>query len=467
MTIHDDERLGELSRREFLRRCACAAAGGAAFASTFGQFQLASAALPAGDAFDDYRAVVCVFLFGGNDSANMFVPMDTAAYDVYATSRQNLAVPRSDLQSVNATNVTESYGFHPSCSEMRSLFANGNMAVLANVGTLLQPTTRQEYLDRTANLPPQLFSHNDQTAFWQALQKSSGRKTGWSGRMADLLANRIPSTEQQFAMNISLSGTNLLQTGGTSVPYNVSSRGVTSLRGMTGRNAREDRRKAAFDKLLDASRTSSDPFIREFGAVQRRARDSVERIGAALDALTPLATTFPTSRLGEQLNMVSRLIQIRSTLNVRRQVFFVGMGGFDTHGAQATRQPDLLQDLSTSLNAFYAATVELGLEDNVVTFTNSEFGRTLTSNGDGSDHGWGGHQVILGGSVDGGKLFGTFPTLEIRGPDDTRGGRLIPTTSADQFGATIARWFGVPDGDLNSIFPNLNNFTNRNLGFMG
>ena len=282
MTIHDDERLGALNRREFLRQCACAAVGGSAFAATFGQLQLTSAAvLPPGDAFDDYRAMVCVFLFGGNDSANMFVPMDTAAYDTYAASRQNLAVARSSLQSVNATNVTESYGFHPSCSEMRSLFANGNLAVLANVGTLLQPTTRQEYLDRTANLPPQLFSHNDQTAFWQALRKTSGRKSGWSGRMADLLANRIPSTEQQFAMNMSLFGTNLLQTGGTSVPYNVSSRGVTSLRGMGGRNAREDRRKRAFDKLLDASRTSSDPFIREFGAVQRRARDSVERIGAA------------------------------------------------------------------------------------------------------------------------------------------------------------------------------------------
>jgi len=456
----------QTSRREFLRQCACVA-GGVGFASTFGSFQLASAAVGPGDSFNDYRALVCVFLFGGNDSFNMFVPTGTAAYQAYADARQNLAVPTSSLLGVTPLGQSEPYGFHSDCAPLHRMFNSGQLAVVSNVGTLLAPTTRAQYQARSVPLPPRLFSHNDQQALWQTLQANSQVKNGWAGRVADRFSQVIPSAQQQFATNISLSGTNLFQTGASSSPYGVSSGGVPVLRGLRASNTREAARRAVFEGLLtDANLASRHPFLREFSQVQRRARDQAETIGTALDALTPLTTTFPSSRLGDQLQMVSRLIAIRSTLNVRRQIFFVGMGGFDTHGDQARRQPQLLGDLSQALEAFNLATTELGLNDQIVTFTNSDFGRTLTSNGDGSDHGWGGHALVMGGSVVGQRLYGTFPSLEIGGPDDTRGGRLIPTTSADQYGATIARWFGMADADLNAAFPNLSNFTTRNLGFM-
>jgi uncharacterized protein (DUF1501 family) len=454
------------SRREFLRQCACVA-GGVGFASTFGSFQLASAAVGPGDAFNDYRALVCVFLFGGNDSFNMFVPTGAAAYQTYADSRQNLAIPQANLLGVAPLGQSEPYGFHSDCAPLQRMFNSGQLAVVSNVGPLLAPTTRAQYQARSVPLPPRLFSHNDQQAIWQTLQANAQVKNGWAGRVADRFSQVIPSAQQQFATNISLSGTNLFQTGATSAPYGVSASGVPVLRGLRTSNTQEAARRAVFESLLsDAGLASRHPFLREFSQVQRRARDQAETIGAALDALTPLTTTFPTSRLGGQLEMVARLIAIRSTLTVRRQIFFVGMGGWDTHGDQARRQPQLLSDLSQALEAFNLATTELGLNDQIVTFTNSDFGRTLTSNGDGSDHGWGGHSLVMGGSVIGQRLYGTFPSLEIGGPDDARGGRLIPTTSADQYGATIARWFGMADADLNAAFPNLSNFTTRDLGFM-
>lgn len=454
------------SRREFLKQCACFA-GGVGLASTFGSFQLASAAVGPGDAFNDYRALVCVFLFGGNDSFNMFVPTGTAEYQAYADARQNLAVPQASLLGVTPAGQSATYGFHSDCAPLHGLFTSGQLAVVSNVGPLLNPTTRAQYQAKSVPLPPRLFSHNDQMAQWQTLQANSQIKSGWAGRVSDRFSQVIPSAQQQFATNISLSGTNLFQTGASSAPYGVSSSGVPVLRGLRTTNTREAARRAVFESFLtDANLASRHPFLREFSQVQRRARDQAETIGAALDAMTPLTTVFPSGRLADQLQMVARLMAIRSTLTVQRQIFYVGMGGWDTHGDQGRRQPLLLNELSQALSAFNVSTTELGLNDKVVTFTNSDFGRTLTSNGDGSDHGWGGHSLVMGGSVVGNRLYGTFPSLEIGGPDDTRGGRLIPTTSADQYGATIARWFGMADADLNLAFPNLSNFTTRNLGFM-
>lgn len=465
MSIYDEE----LSRRNFLHRCACMAIGGATFASTMGSMQLASAALTdPGENFTDYRALVVVFLFGGNDAWNTVVPYTQSAYDTYAAARQNLSVPRAQLLPITPlTPLGTQFALHPNIPELQQLWQQDRLGIVANVGPLIVPTTKAEYQARSVPLPPQLFSHSDQTRIWQAVENLSTTKTGWAGRAADHLVGQIPTAEQQFAMNISLFGTNLLQTGGTSLPYNVSTRGITRLTGLNTDNADNTRRLAAFNSLLDLADANAHPFVREYSAVHRRARDTAERIKDALDALTPFTTIAPTgNRLADQLEMVAKLIAIRSTLNVRRQVFFVGTGGFDTHGDQNNRHPNLLTGLSQALKYFYDVTAELTVQDNVTTFTNSDFGRTLTSNGDGSDHGWGGHAFVMGGSVRGRDFYGTMPTYEIDGPDDTRGGRLIPTTSVDQYGATVCRWFGVTDPNLNVVFPNLTAFSTRDLGFM-
>jgi len=448
-------------RREFLKRCCSITAGGlAGFYGLSNSLQLANAAVGPGG--EDYRALVCIFLFGGNDSWNMFVPRDAVPYGAYAASRQNLAIPLANLIQVNTVSPAGSYGFHPSCQQLANLYNSGDLAVVANMGVLLEPTTKAAYDARTANLPAQLFSHNTQQQHWQTSRPDSTERTGWCGRVADLLTSANQGAA--VSMNISLFGNNTQQTGATSLPYNVTSRGVPTLDGINDRNTINTIRKQAFESILNMSHQHR--FVREYANVQQRAIGLAETIDNELDNATPLSTQFPNSRLGQQLEQVARLIQIRAALGVDRQVYFVGAGGWDTHGQQATRQPNLLGDLSDCMAAFYGATVEMGLEDNVTSFTASDFGRTLTSNGDGSDHGWGGHSLVMGGCVNGSRIFGTMPTLEIGGPDDTRGGRLIPTTSVDQYVATLARWYGVPQGQISTVVPNVTRFATDDLGFM-
>lgn len=454
----------KMDRRQFLGTCGRLALGGAGFLATVGQLDLAHAALAQSSTPPtDYRALVCVFLFGGNDSFNMIMPRSGKGYQEYAAARQSLAVAQADILPVTTlTPQNADYGFHPSMTEVKDLFDLGRLSVVGNVGPLLAPTSQSQYNSRSVPLPPQLFSHNDQQRHWQTSRADSIARQGWAGRVADLLSSANP--QGSVSLNISLSGSNVLQTGVNSIPYNVSTSGVTKFSGLNSNNSRNQRRLSAYQALLN--RNHSHIFAREFARVQNRAIDNSVQISDALEQQGALPVSFPSSRVGSQLSMVARLIGIRSTLGMQRQVFFVGMGGFDTHGEQNQRQPNLLADLSQSLHAFQEALTQLGVADNVVTFTKSDFGRTLTSNGDGSDHGWGGHALVMGNCVRGQDIYGTMPTLVVGGPDDTRGGRLIPTTSIDEYGATLAKWFGVTDPDLDLIFPNLNRFGSRDLGFM-
>ena len=457
-----------IERRDFLKRCLCTAVGSATFSSTMTHWNTALAALATdGTAFSEFRALVCVFLAGGNDSLNMIVPTSNAEYQVYAQSRQNLAVAQGSALSITpASAQTGSFGFHPSCAGLRQLFSQGRLGVIANVGPLVQPTTRAEIQNRTANLPPQLFSHNTQTQHWMTVRPDSNQRNGWAGRTADLLENATGVNDNGLLnMNISLSGTAILQTGATSLPFNMTRGGVPTLRGMRTTNTRENRRRQAFQALINQS--YSQPFAQEFARMQRSAIANADTINAALEGLSDFNTTWPTTRVGDDLRRVAEMISIRSTLSMNRQIYFVRMGGWDTHGNQLNRHPQLLGELNDALVAFYNTMVELNLQDNVTAFTNSEFGRTLTSNGDGSDHAWGGHSLVLGGSVNGGDIYGTMPSLELGGPDDSRNnGRLVPTTSTDQYAATLARWFGVSDAQLSTVFPNLSRFPSNNLGFM-
>lgn len=412
--------------------------------------------------FGDYRALVCVFLFGGNDSFNMLVPRSAAEYGAYAAARQNLAVPQADLLPI-APLVADGveYGLHPAMTGVRDLFDAGRAAFVVNVGPLLEPTTKDAIRARRANLPPQLFSHNDQQDQWHSLRGDAQTKSGWAGRIADLLRANV--TNQQLATNVSLNGNTLFLAGDESVAYAMGASGPLKFSGFgSGSFGREQR--AAFESVLGADHASL--YADAFADVQQRALANADRVTDALAAAPPLATAFPSSGLGQQLATVARMIAARERLGMQRQIFFVGTGGFDSHDDQAENHPRLLENVSAALTAFHMATVELGVASAVTTFTQSDFGRTLTSNGDGTDHAWGGIQIVIGEAVLGRQLYGTYPSLEIGGPDDYGSGRMIPSLSADQYAATLARWFGVPDADLDRVAPHLGRFAVRDLGFM-
>lgn len=459
------------NRRKFLR---AAAAGGIAYA--FGRTPGTVFAQAAGvGGFPDYKALVCVFLSGGNDSWNMVVPRTTAEYNAYATSRggqapTGLAVPAGTELPIDPIGTTGSpFGFHPSLAAFQPLFQAQKLAIVANVGPLITPTSKAQYSAGSVPLPPQLFSHNDQQDQWHTLKGRNSSKTGWAGRVADVLASQLGN--QQLATNVSLSGNTLFQASETVSPYVMGASGATTFSGF-GATGNSLARKQAVDAIAAAS--YGTVYERRFAAVQRRAIQFADTINAAIAAAPPLTTVFPTNNtLATQLQTVAKLIAVRDRLSMSRQVFFVSTGGFDTHDDLLADQPTLLTTVSSAMAAFYDATVELGVASNVTAFTQSDFGRTLTSNGDGSDHAWGGVHFALGGAVLGQKIYGTMPVLRINatlasdGADDVSGGRFIPTTSSDQYAATLARWFGVNNTNLSVVAPSIGNFATKNLGFLG
>jgi uncharacterized protein (DUF1501 family) len=452
------------TRRRFLK---AAALGGAvhALGATPG---VSFAQMAGGGEFTDYKALVCIFLFGGNDSWNMLVPRSDAEYALYAASRQNLAVAQNSLLPVNPIGTTGSpFGFNRAMSEVAGLFEQSRLAVVANMGPLLAPTSLDDYRNQVTFLPPQLFSHNDQQDQWHSLRGRTPSRSGWGGRMADVLADR--TNAQTLALNVSLAGQSLFQAGSTTVPYTMGAAGPTTFTGF-GDAGLAAARQAAFTSLLNPAPAYATIYERAFARTQDRAVRAAETVSAAIAGAQPLTTVFPASSLGAQLNTIARLISVRDRLQMKRQVFFVATGGFDTHDDQLLDQPELYATISQAMGAFYQATVELGVSDRVCSFTQSDFGRTLTSNGDGTDHAWGGVQLVMGDAVRGRSLVGNYPLLRIGarlgadGADDVGGGRFIPTTSSDQYAATLARWFGVAESDIPTIAPSINAFPVRDLG---
>lgn len=450
--------MARMNRREFLARSVAAATFAATPGAAFSQV------VGGGGSFGDYRALVCVFLFGGNDSFNMLVPRSSAEYGVYADARQNLAVAQGDLLPITpAVSDGVDYGLHPSMPGLQALFETGAAAFVANVGPLIEPTTRDQFLQGSVELPPQLFSHNDQQDQWQSLKGNAQSATGWAGRMADLIRTSVSG--QQMSTNASLFGANLFQAADETVAYVMGPNGPVQFEGFSlDPNDILYQQRAAFRRVVDADYGSV--YERAFADVQRRAIEAADTVSAAIASAPALSTPFPQSQLGTQLATVARLIAVREQLGMQRQVFFVAAGGFDSHDDQNENQPELLGGVSDGLKAFYDATVELGVSDSVTAFTQSDFGRTLTSNGDGTDHAWGGNQIVVGDAVQGQRIYGEYPLLQIGGSEDVGGGRLIPSTSADQYAATLARWFGIPDQDLGLVAPNIGNFVTRDLGFL-
>ncbi len=464
--------MDRMNRRRFLK---AAAAGGVAYA--FGRTPQAAFAATSGTnaAFNDYKALVCVFLFGGNDSFNMVVPRSDLEYNEYAAARQNLAIAQSSLLPLNPLGPDPGgalYGLHPSLAEIATLFEQDEAcAIVANVGPLIEPTTKAQFQAKSVRLPPQLFSHNDQQDQWHALKGEAMARSGWGGRIADVIASSaVPMPlDQPLAVNLSLFGQSLFQTGVATSPYTMGPTGPVELFGLDDSDPLSLARRAAFDAIIGASHPTV--YERAYARVQQSARQSAGTIGQALAAVrapnaAPFTTMFPASPLGTQLRTVAEMIAVRDQLQVNRQIFFVATGGFDTHDAQTADQPGLLGNITRCLAAFYRATAEMGVASSVTAFTQSDFGRTLTSNGDGTDHAWGGNQLVIGGAVAGRTIYGRYPLLSIDGPDDVGGGRMIPAVSCDQYAATLAAWFGVPDAALGGIAPNLGNFAVRDLGFL-
>ena len=406
---------------------------------------------------NDYKALVCVYLFGGNDGNNLIVPRDTTRYNKYVNVRGNLALGANELLPPITDGMGNPYSLHYGLPEMNALYGLGKLAVVMNTGMLEQPLTRAEHL-AGLKTPSNLYSHSDQTVQVQTGQPNA-LGTGWGGRLLD---NFGTASDSLAAVSVS-SPALLLQ--GSNVQGNVVTPGTDlSLSGMNlwPASAGTARRQAVNQMLgLDG------------GNLVRQAANQAMADGLALSdalksnaSLTPLTTQFPGADLGNQLKEILRLIRLRAQQGPGRQVFFCSMSGFDTHSNQDWQHWDLLKDLSQALSSFYQGTVEAGLVNNVTTFTQSEFGRTLQSNGSGSDHAWGNHQIVMGGTVKGG-LYGELPDHTLNGLDDANGrGVWIPKISTAQFGATLGRWFGASAAELDSVFPNLSLFPSRDVGFM-
>ena len=493
----NENKLAEISRREFIRRAACAAVGTVAMTSAIQNLRLMNAAVAQSN-ISDYKALVCLFLNGGNDSNNLIVPTLTSEYGNYAAIRTPvLALPQGSLLNLlvpgSSNNYVDpaghSFGLHPACPELQTLFSEGKLAPLFNAGTLVYPMTRAQYQAGILAKPPQLFSHADQQAQWQTSIPDKVPTTGWGGRCADLLNSVQPGAP--ISLSVSLAGANTFEVGNQVSQYAVSTSGAISLTGVSGA------RLAALTNILGLNYANLQQQAYAGVALHSIQTGSLLNNAITNSAATNYwSSTFPStiavpnggtvnnSSLSSQLKMVARLIEAghraaaSGGFGMRRQIFFCQVGGYDLHTGQTSytsanpgnviigAHANLLAELSQSLYAFQRAMEQLGLGQNVTAFTASDFGRTFPSNGQGSDHGWGSHHLICGGAVKGGKTYGKFPTLAVNGPDDTSTGRWIPTTAIDQYFATLATWFGVDGSNLGTLFPNLGRFSLPNLGFV-
>jgi uncharacterized protein (DUF1501 family) len=478
------------SRREFIRQLAgtVCAGGATAFLPQLGMLGSALAQVPSGSV-PGYRALVCIYFAGGNDSWNMLMPGDQARHGIYLASRggiynaasnaAGLGIPRPG-QTGGALAITDAatslaYGIHPSMPELKTIYDANRLAFLANVGTLRRPITKTEYNANAALRPPQLYSHNDQENQWQ-FGRAGNAPMGWGGQVADRV--RGPNLYQALSPCISIAGSNRFQVGDTTFPYQMGTGGVANLSGVcnpgSGCSGFNSQRTAALELLLD--QTYGDALTAEYARTFKRGRELQDIVKSSLDGPSGnIATAFPNEGLANQLRMVARMIRVsrETSLGIQhaRQIYYVRVGGFDLHDGLMSNLNNghaaVLDRVSAAVGAFWTALGEIGAQNEVTTFSMSEFARTLNSNGNGSDHAWGGVQFALGGAVQGGRLYGSWPDQTLNGPVSFSRGQTIPAISVEQMGATLARWMGVTNSaDLNAIFPNLPNFPTSDLGFL-
>jgi uncharacterized protein (DUF1501 family) len=461
------------TRRAFVQRMGQLGLAGAAAPWALNLAAMSEAAAQSSTA-NDYKALVCVFLYGGNDHYNTIVPFDDINHANYQRVRSGITLQRSALtanalpigtgeglaSTVNGMAPGRQVALAPELSGLIPIFNKGELGVIFNIGTLVQPTTKAQYTAASVPLPPKLFSHNDQQSVWQS-SNPEGATSGWGGRMGDLF---LSSNGRTTFTCVNASGNAVFMSGREAVQYQVSTAGAVAMRGLGAPLFGSQACSAALRELVTAPHTHL--MRSEYARVTSRALEAQVALSSALAGIRPLQTVFPAGTLSQQLQMVARLIASRDQLSVKRQVFFVSLGGFDLHDYLLTQHPGLMSQLGESLKSFHAAMGELGVAQQVTTFTASDFGRTLTSNGDGSDHGWGSHHFIMGGAVQGGRFYGRYPDVAVNGPDDVGQGRLLPTTGVDQLAATLATWMGVNASDLPLVVPNIGNYSVRDLGLM-
>lgn len=534
-----DSYLEAMNRRKFIRQAACAALGTAAMSNCIRDLHFMSSALAEGP-FNDYKALVCIFLAGGNDANNMIIPIIPGEYANYSTIRTPvLAIPNANGSPATAQALSiasqytdgHDYGLHPACAELAKMFNQsagysdlGKVAMLFNTGPLVYPMTKAQYVAKSIARPPQLFSHADQVTQWQTSIPDQPPSTGWGGRMADLLHSANPTNPQNTSLDllstcITLAGANTFEIGNSVQQYTVGTDGVVSLSNPSSPSTASAARQNALKAILGSEKDHPNLFTANYATALDNSIATGSGLSGALSSsqmasywttaanwsktgtidqvVTPNGGTTFTSNLMKQLKMVAKIIEAGSReqgnsngLGMKRQIFFVQVGGYDTHTGQTSNagqtttnnaavvlgsQANLLAEISQCVWAFQKAVKQIGITqgkadfiNNVTAFTASDFGRTLPSNGLGSDHGWGSHHMVIGGAVNGQRTYGTFPTLAVGGPDDTSTGRWIPTTAVDQYAATLAKWMGVDSGSMATVFPNLGRFPGSyGTGYLG
>ena len=457
-----------LNRRQFTL-------GSAGLLSSLGLMAEASA-----QSASDYKALVCIFLYGANDHYNTLIPYDDATHALYYNIRKGVAVNGTPYEGIalarnwltgTALSTPLSGGrlmaVNPAMPEIKDLFEAGRAAWLMNVGPLVVPTTLTQYNNKSVPLPPKLFSHNDQQAYWQSSAQTEGAQTGWGGRAADLM---LSGNGKASLTCVSVNGNALFLSGQSALVSQVSSSGATTVNALRSGSLFGSSAAAVALRTL-MTQTPTTTLAAEYNQINRRALDTYDTLVAAIGTTPSTAmnnwfTTASSNTLSAQLKVVARLIEARATLGVKRQVFMVGMGGFDLHDNLPTQHPGLLQKLSQASKEFDDAMVGLGVSSQVTSFTASDFGRTLASNGDGSDHGWGSHHLVMGGAVKGKAFYGTAPEIGLNHSQQVGSGRLLPSTAIDQMGAELAKWMGVSASDMSTVLPNAGNFDLYKLGLM-
>lgn len=448
------------SRRSFIRNVSCAAVGSTTLLNTLTNLKFINSAAALGS-FNDYKALVVILLGGGNDAYNMLVPYDAASHAIYSTTRSNLALPKmnaanpaQNLRPINYTDGGKEFALHYACENMQSMFNAGRLSFISNIGTLVEPTTKAVIDAGQANLPLGLYSHADQVMHWQTALPQERVAQGWGGKIADMF--QAGNTNQNISLNLSFNGSNIFQTGTNTVEFSLHPvSGAVELNGINDPWQIPTARRNVINSMID--QYYDDVFKKTYVDIVKIGKDGAEEFNQAIENIN-LATTFSANRLSSSLEMVAKTMQAKDTLGMNRQIFFIDFGGFDMHEEVLDTHNDLMSTLDAALGEFNTALDEIGMANNVTLFSLSEFARTLTSNGQGSDHAWGSHAFVMGGAIDGGKVIGNYPSLDLGSNLEIGGGVLIPQISTDQYFGDIAHWFGVDTSDLITLFPNIDNF---------
>jgi len=459
----------DFSRRKFIGKVSCAGMGYMTLMNSLLNFKAMNAAAISNSSVNDYKAIVCILQAGGNDSFNMLIPRNTSKYNEYATARSNLAIPQNQILPIYPTsNDGNQYGVHPAMCGVQNLFNSGKLSFVTNIGTLVAPLSKSQYLNNSAALPLGLFSHSDQIQQWQTAILDNRTVTGWGGKIADLIGDQ--NGNQRISMNVTLSGTNIFQTGNNTIEYAISNEGSIGLKGYDPQSTWifEELKTQAINNIIEHN--YQDIFKNTYVNTLKTGRNNHEEFTSALNTFGGFADGIfnQSNPVSQDLRMIAQTIAVRNALDFKRQIFFVTVGGWDHHDELLDTQYGMLGMLSDAMAEFNTGLQAIGMEDDVLTFTVSEFGRTLTSNGDGTDHAWGGNVITMGGNnlINGQKIYGTYPSLILGGASDVGDGVILPTTSTDEYFAEISKWFGVPNNDLGFIFPQLSNFYNINSNAM-